>query len=422
MSMEFTGERFVPSLQGDLKYEHLHRYALSIYFGEGKTVLDLASGEGYGSYILAQVAKTVIGIDIDSVSIDYAKNQYSQCTNLQFMVGSCESIPLENNSVDLVTSFETIEHHDKHDEMMQEIKRVLKPNGVLILSSPNRLTYSDQPNYSNPYHVKELYYDELCILLEKYFKYTQIYGQKLEASSFVYPLENSQQNNYKAFSGDVENIFQRVAILNSPIYFIAICSDEIQQISTSLDSIYVDTNDSLLSQIKSRWESVQFALEESQNDLKQVQQQCTLLQQELDNSQAQWQEKYALLQQELDNSQAQWQEKYALLQQELDNSQAQWQEKYALLQQELDNSQAQWQNKEEEYKAKCEYIHQEWQKTQNILKQTQEQWNQNQIKLEQTQQKWEQAEQLIEAMESSKFWKIRRIWFKFKHLIGIKTD
>ncbi len=140
--MEFTGERYVPSVDGQIKYEHLHRYGISREFARGKSVLDIACGEGYGTAILAQVAKSVIGVDIDAATIKHARHTYYH-QNIKFLVGSCESIPLPNESVDIVTSFETIEHHDKHEEMILEIKRVMKPGGVLVISSPNRLVYSE---------------------------------------------------------------------------------------------------------------------------------------------------------------------------------------------------------------------------------------------------------------------------------------
>src|SRR5438046_4599704 len=138
MSMEFTGERFVPSEIGPIKYEHVHRYAVALNFALGKSVLDIASGEGYGAALLAQVAQSVTGVDIDPESVNYSKHRY-YLPNLTFLVGSCDSIPLPDAAVDIVTSFETIEHHDQHENMMLEIKRVLKPNGYLIISSPNRL-------------------------------------------------------------------------------------------------------------------------------------------------------------------------------------------------------------------------------------------------------------------------------------------
>lgn len=243
--MEFTGERYVPTQEGQIKYEHLHRYALSKEFAAGKIVLDLACGEGYGTALLAEAATSVIGVDVSPATVAHARHKY-YCQNINFLVGRCEAVPLPDASVDLVTCFETLEHHDKHEEMMGEIKRVLRPGGILIISSPNRLTYSDEPNYCNPFHVKELYFDEFRALLDRYFKRTNIYGQRLAAGSFVYALRESRAAQLKTYSGDLASVGQQAPLLSSPIYFIAVCSDEALIEPESFSSIYVDTSDDLV--------------------------------------------------------------------------------------------------------------------------------------------------------------------------------
>src|SRR5215831_2145342 len=85
--LEWTGERYVPWMEGaEIGYEHLHRYAFATQFVRNKRVLDLASGEGYGSNLLAKTAKQVVGIDIDEQSVRHAKNKYIR-TNLDFRIG-----------------------------------------------------------------------------------------------------------------------------------------------------------------------------------------------------------------------------------------------------------------------------------------------------------------------------------------------
>ena len=74
--MDFTGERYVPEIEGQIRYEHLHRYALCLQLVAGKTVLDIASGEGYGSALLASVAKSVTGVDIDAQTVEHARHLY----------------------------------------------------------------------------------------------------------------------------------------------------------------------------------------------------------------------------------------------------------------------------------------------------------------------------------------------------------
>ena len=246
--MEFTGERYVPSVDGPIKYEHLHRYALSLAFCEGKSVLDIACGEGYGSALLARVAKSVVGVDIDPTTLNYARQSYYN-ENLKFLVGSCDSIPLPDQSVEVVTSFETIEHHDKHEEMMLEIKRVLTPDGLLIISSPNRFIYSDQANYVNEHHVKELYYNELMDLLNRHFKHVRCNGQRLATGSFVFPLNATGGGHYAAYSGDAQMLTKTTGPLPSPVYFIAVCSDSPLR-GTGLDSVYIDAKDDLLNKLE----------------------------------------------------------------------------------------------------------------------------------------------------------------------------
>ena len=95
--LEWTGERYLPyidpSVSGvEIHYEHLHRYAFASQFVKGKKVLDLASGEGYGSSILAKDALSVVGIEIDPVAVSHAKNTYEK-VNLEFIEGSIPHCP-----------------------------------------------------------------------------------------------------------------------------------------------------------------------------------------------------------------------------------------------------------------------------------------------------------------------------------------
>ncbi|MGE5658363.1 MAG: methyltransferase domain-containing protein, partial [Actinomycetota bacterium] len=309
MEMEFTGERYVPSIQGAIRYEHLHRYALALELASGKTVLDIASGEGYGSAILSQVASSVVGVDIDSSCISFASKKYRAITNLEFLVGACDAFPLPNESVDIVTSFETLEHHDQHDEMMQEIKRVLKPGGTLIISAPNRLTYSEQPkslssNPNNPFHVKEPYDYQFISLVNRYFKSVKIYGQRLAIGSFVFPLRHGVKSGFKSYTSEESQIMQQIPCLTEPLYFIAVCSDNSTNIQNSLDSIYIDREDDVLMELREQ-------LIQTSGVLAQIQSHCHQTQAELEQSQSQLHQTQA----ELEQSQSQLHQTQAELEQ-----------------------------------------------------------------------------------------------------------
>src|SRR5262245_6359687 len=159
--LEWTGERFLPWIrESTIAYEHLHRYAYAATLVSHKRVLDLACGEGYGAKMLAATATSVVGIDIDETVIRHATEKYSTA-NLTFTAGSITDVPLhDNHSFDVIVCFEAIEHIDAHEAMLLEVKRLLKEDGLFILSTPNKAVYRNQSTEENRFHVKELYFEE----------------------------------------------------------------------------------------------------------------------------------------------------------------------------------------------------------------------------------------------------------------------
>lgn len=223
--MEFTGERFMPSEAGQIRHEHMHRYAWCRSLVKGKTVLDIACGEGYGSAMLARHAATVTGVDIAEEAVEHAKHTYRDQNNLTFLQGNAAAIPLPDASVDVVVSFETIEHHDRHQEMISEIRRVLRADGVLIISSPNRLVYSEQAGYHNEFHVKELDFGEFDGLLRQRFGSIRYYGQRLAVGSALFALEPEDATKSVAALTDTgSDIVERSTRLIDPIYFVAVAT------------------------------------------------------------------------------------------------------------------------------------------------------------------------------------------------------
>lgn len=224
---EWTGERMETSVFNESTMEHLHRYAIAAKLGYNKKVLDIACGEGYGSNLLAMNAASVTGVDIDEKTIAAAEKKYKS-SNLLFRSGNASNIPCKDQSFDLVVSFETIEHIDRHEEMMQEIKRVLKPGGLLVISTPDKKNYFDSNEYQNPYHIKELYKEEFEELVAKHFVYSKLYQQNFVNGSLII----GDAKKFENFSGD----FKKIETLNPPAaYWIAFASDtELPVLSTSL--------------------------------------------------------------------------------------------------------------------------------------------------------------------------------------------
>jgi len=186
-ALSFTGERFHPDLLGEMWAEHWHRYHFVLPLITGKKVLDVASGEGYGSALMATVASSVNGVDVSGAAVAHAAQAYADRQNLQFTEGSCGKLPFADASFDAVVSFETIEHIFEQVEFLDEIKRVLKPAGLLIISSPNRVEYSDKRGYKNEFHVKELDRAELATLIDARFKHSRWFSQRNAFVSLIVP-------------------------------------------------------------------------------------------------------------------------------------------------------------------------------------------------------------------------------------------
>ncbi|MBS1680680.1 MAG: class I SAM-dependent methyltransferase [Bacteroidetes bacterium] len=216
----WTGERLETFVFSETTFEHLHRYALAIQLAVGKVVLDIASGEGYGSNLLSDVASNVIGVDVSEEVIENAKKKYRKA-NLDFVVGSADHIPIPDKSIDVVVSFETIEHHDKHDEMLFEIKRVLKDKGLMIMSSPNKLNYTDRSAYKNPFHVQELYENEFKALINKNFRMATFLHQQTFYGSLIFAEGRSEF--FVEYKGNYDAITRQEGFTS--YYIIAIASD-----------------------------------------------------------------------------------------------------------------------------------------------------------------------------------------------------
>jgi SAM-dependent methyltransferase len=177
--MTDTGERMVPETTlPSVFWEHVFRYAFACQRARGLAVLDIASGEGYGSNALSRIASRVVGVDISVDAVEYARAKY----NLDFRVGSAEKIPIESASVDAVVSFETIEHVPNPKLFLMEVCRILKPNGIFILSTPNKDIYHRDQEL-NQFHCSEMTLNELLGLLAESFQVAELFGQTYAGAS-----------------------------------------------------------------------------------------------------------------------------------------------------------------------------------------------------------------------------------------------
>ena len=221
--LTFTGERFVPGAKGEIWVEHWHRYHFARRWVEGRRVLDVACGEGYGSALLARSAAHVTGVDVSEQAIAHARAEYATLGNVRFERASCTQVPLPDASVDVAVTFETIEHIAEQEAFVSELARVLAPDGVLVLSCPNRAEYTDRRGFENPFHVKEPYRAELAQLLAARLPESVWYGQRPTFFSLIAP-EREGSAAGELIEVDEENPAEAASALANPLYFVVVAS------------------------------------------------------------------------------------------------------------------------------------------------------------------------------------------------------
>ncbi len=244
---EFTGERFIPGQGGvQLAYEHLHRYLFAMQLALGKQVLDVASGSGYGTGLLAKVARRVLAIDMDNTSISQARRTVRD-PNIGFVNADGTRLPVRSSSMELVVAFEVIEHVPDQEGMIRELARVLEPGGVVLISTPNKAVYSDARKYVNPFHLREFYRDEFMELLHRGFPFVRLLHQQVRAGSLITGCESTARTG-EILTGPIPG---EEHAETASMYFLACCSDGNESLPAQ-DSAYFDPADSLIREWRRR--------------------------------------------------------------------------------------------------------------------------------------------------------------------------
>jgi SAM-dependent methyltransferase len=174
---EFTGERLIPGeVDIDLLNEHMARYTFAARLARGKRVLDAGCGAGYGSAALAEAAHSVTGVDVAADAVEFARANY-QAANLTFEQASVTQLPYSDGGFDLIAAFEVIEHLEDWRGFLNEASRVLAPGGQLIVSTPNKLYYTESRGVHgpNPFHVHEFDFEEFAGELKAVFPHVSLF-------------------------------------------------------------------------------------------------------------------------------------------------------------------------------------------------------------------------------------------------------
>jgi SAM-dependent methyltransferase len=227
--LPFTGERFVPGAPGEIWYEHWHRYHFALPLVAGRDVLDIACGEGYGSALLARRAASVVGADVSFEAVEHARSRYAAIPNLRFRQADCAALPFADASFDVVVSFETLEHVAAQEAFLDEVKRVLRPGGLVVLSCPNKAEYTDRRGAINEFHVRELYRDELERLVAARFPHAAWHGQRPSFFSVVWP--EGEAGDGEIFEVSEVSADAPTAGHARPLYFIVVAATAAEPIA-----------------------------------------------------------------------------------------------------------------------------------------------------------------------------------------------
>jgi 2-polyprenyl-3-methyl-5-hydroxy-6-metoxy-1,4-benzoquinol methylase len=205
--MDFD-ERVIPDITANFLYmESLSRYKFCLnYLDKSSKSLDLGCGTGYGTSLLSLNCQ-IAGIDINPEAIDYAIKHYGKTS--EFIVGDISSLShIYKNSYDFICSFEVIEHLRKPKVFLGEVKRILKPNGYFILSTPNKIVHSPNGKTNSRYHVREYKPYELEKLLTENFSSVKMYGQSKSRRAImsINKFMNSQLVRQKYVNSDFFNL------------------------------------------------------------------------------------------------------------------------------------------------------------------------------------------------------------------------
>jgi ubiquinone/menaquinone biosynthesis C-methylase UbiE len=243
--MTFTGERYIPGEGGaQLAYEHMHRYLYAVRWARGKQVLDLACGNGYGTALLARRARHVWAIDLDAPALQDAASG-RQANNVTFIQGDAEKLPFRNDTMGLIVAMEALEHIRDQERMVREMARVCSPEGLVLISTPNKAVYSDGRKYVNPFHIRELYFDEFADLLKRHFPYVSIAEQQIRAGSLISFSTAESLCEVIAEPVDGHGLNQ-----GGPMYFLAVCSMKELREPIPAYSAYLDPADGFIHEVK----------------------------------------------------------------------------------------------------------------------------------------------------------------------------
>ena len=237
--MPFTGERVVPGeVAPALWSEHMARYAFAAQFSANARTLDVGCGTGYGSAHLAQRSQRVFAVDVSSEALTYASAHFP-VANLTFLQGNATALPIASKQVGLLTAFEIIEHIDHWADAIAECARVLRDDGLALISTPNRHYYTASRGTAgpNPYHVHEFEFAEFRTALQCHFRHVMVLLQNRAECVALYP--------HRIYPSASACLDATAGSENESHFFVALCSQIPDRVAPT-SFVYVDRASNVL--------------------------------------------------------------------------------------------------------------------------------------------------------------------------------
>ena len=234
LSHLFRGDK-TPLQAFILAQEHLGRYKFTVRSLDltRKIVLDLAGGDGYGSSLLKEIGhpQEVVSIDIDLPTTRSAHLTHGE--SVDFVNADAQNLPFPDASFPVVTSFETYEHLARPKQFLSEISRVLTPDGILVISTPNRNISNPRTSRSsvpaNPFHRFEVSPQEFIDDLKPHFRDITLYGQrfKIKPAGERRTVIDRLRNLSSVLTGEISRVHS-IPPFDEPTYMVAVCQNPIQ--------------------------------------------------------------------------------------------------------------------------------------------------------------------------------------------------
>lgn len=232
--MKQVAERPAPTPDSpQMSYEYFHRYAICREHVDGKRVIDLACGVGYGSALLAQRAAAVVGVDTDSQAIRSAQKHH-QSANIEFLVGDCLDLPFDDASFDVIIANDIIETVGNRTKLLNELRRVMRPGGTLLASIQNK-PVSERLRARDRSAGTEMDVAEFTRLLNRNFDHVLVTGLRMGLMSVAFRITRSDERSNLpsalTYVGDLRDtnapeISADELWLHEPEYVLAVCSNE----------------------------------------------------------------------------------------------------------------------------------------------------------------------------------------------------